>query len=50
MEKQKLTPDKLYSTYYWVINLDSKHSENNPSVPVMHGYSKFNGHDESFLL
>jgi hypothetical protein len=47
MEKIKLTPDKLYSTYYWVINLDPRHAINSPNVLVFHGYSKFSGHDEA---
>lgn len=42
MENKKLIPDKLYSTYWWVANLDPNHSGNyNPNVTVIHGYSKF---------
>jgi hypothetical protein len=40
--------DKLYSTYWWIIVLDSRHPDNNPNGITMHGYSKFQGHDEMF--
>ena len=47
MEKQKFVSDKIYSTFYWVINLDPRHFGNNPNVNVIHGYSKSCGHDEA---
>ena len=39
--------DTLMSTYWWVMILDGNHPQNNPRVPFMHGYSKFQYHDEA---
>lgn len=51
---EKPPADKLYSQYWWIISLNPSHPQNNPNVNEMHGYSKFQGHDEmqdkEFLL
>lgn len=40
--------DKIYSTWWWEIELDHKHPRNyNPKVTTLTGYSKLQGHDEA---
>ena len=47
-EKTKLQADKIYSTWWWEIELDHSHRRNyNKNVKTLFGYSKFQGHDEA---
>lgn len=47
-DKKKLIADKIYSTWWWEIELDHAHSRNyNKDVHTFFGYSKFQGHDEA---
>jgi len=40
--------DKIYSTWWWEIELDHSHPRNyNPKVTTLTGYSKLQGHDEA---
>lgn len=46
--KVQLVPDKIYSTWWWIMELDPSHPRNfNPKVTHLTGYSKFQGHDEA---
>ncbi len=49
MEKKPTPPgDKIYSTYWWEIELDHRHPRNfSPKVTTLTGYSKLQGHDEA---
>lgn len=46
-ETKKLTADKLYATYWWLIQLNPQHAMNQPGIFEMTGYSKFQGQDEA---
>lgn len=46
--KIKPPADKIYSTWWWEIELDHNHPRNyNPKVTTLTGYSKMQGHDEA---
>lgn len=46
--QRKLQADKIYSTFWWEIELDHRHPRNyNYKVTQLTGYSKFQGHDEA---
>ena len=42
-----MIPDKINCTYWWKINLDQQHPQNNPNVKFMLGYSKFQNQAEN---
>ena len=47
MQTFKKQPDKIYSTYWWIIILDPTHPDNSPDIYEFTGYSKMSGHDEA---
>lgn len=48
MKKTNLIADKIYSSFWWKIELDSNNPRNyNRNVQTLTGYSKFQGHDEA---
>lgn len=48
IKKANPPADKIYSTWWWEIELDHSHPRNyNPKVTTLYGYSKLQGHDEA---
>lgn len=47
MENSIKKTDKIYSTYWWEMELDPNHPHNSSKVKLMTGYSKYEGHDEA---